>query len=126
MDVDILGDPYIVEEGKSVITLQCSVSGSSTLLSVQWFKIKLESSQLINVNDNHGKYSESTTNNPSLSIHQISKSVDESSYICSAKNIAGWKNSSSVLLNVTGIIILFNILHCKKLNLLMIHVIRNW
>ena len=126
MDVEITGGPYIVEEGKPLVTLHCSVSGNSTLLSVQWFKIKLESSQLITVPDSKGKYSGSTTRNLSLSIHQISQSADEASYICSARNIAGWKNSSSVLLNVIGIIILFYILHCRKLNLLMIHVIRNW
>ena len=125
MNVEITGGPYIVEEGTSVITLQCNISDSTKLLSVQWFKIKSELCQLINVNDSHGKYSGSTTSMPSLSIHQISQS-DEACYICSAENIAGWKNSSSVLLNVTGIIILFNILHCRKLNLIMIHVIRNW
>ena len=99
LNVDILGGPYVVEEGKSV-TLQCNISGNSTLQSVHWFKNNSESSQLINVK---GKYSGSTTSKPSLTIHQISQSVDEARYICSAKNIAGWKNSSAVLLTVTGI-----------------------
>ncbi|KAK3107564.1 hypothetical protein FSP39_017383 [Pinctada imbricata] len=97
--VSITQSTYTINYGSSV-TLGCTVSGSPSATSVQWYRVTNSGSSAITVGGTT-RYSGSSTSNPALTITNTVLS-DEGLYQCTATNSVGTGTSSTTYLDVVG------------------------
>jgi len=83
------------------ITIGCSVTSNPPHFRVFWRKKRNGITTDLNVANSNGKYSGSTTNNPSLVINNAALD-DQASYVCYAENSVGTGSSTTTALSVTG------------------------
>lgn len=98
--VTILQPSYSVNVGNT-ITLECTVTSTLPVTSVQWQRNIGGSITTITSTSNTNKYGGSTTSIPSLTINSAELG-DSGSYTCFATNIVGSGQSSATTLTVNA------------------------
>ena len=95
------------------VTLVCIITSTLSYTEVKWVKAVNNVRKEVVIDGR--KYSGSTVNSPSLTIHRVDSS-DVGYYTCYGSNRVGTGQSQKVHLDVVGSMLLKHILNCFVLN----------